>query len=93
MENPLLTLALLACPVGMGLMIWFMNKGNRDQQARAAPAARPDGLRAQQARLEAETMRRSADNEADRRAVDAAVTSASIRGMRSGPTSTAGSRP
>jgi hypothetical protein len=28
-ENVLLGLAVLACPVGMGLMMWFMAKGMR----------------------------------------------------------------
>jgi hypothetical protein len=29
METVLLSLAVLACPVGMGLMMWFMAKGMR----------------------------------------------------------------
>lgn len=29
MEGVLVALAILACPVGMGLMMWFMAKGRR----------------------------------------------------------------
>jgi len=29
--NAFYALAVLACPVGMGLMMWFMMKGNRQQ--------------------------------------------------------------
>ena len=35
MAETLLTLALLACPVGMGLMMWFMMRGSKS----APPAA------------------------------------------------------
>ena len=38
MEITLLSLAFLACPVGMGLMMWFMAKGMRKD---AAPALTP----------------------------------------------------
>lgn len=27
MENALIAVAVLACPIGMGLMMWFMGKG------------------------------------------------------------------
>ena len=58
----LLPLLLLACPVGMGLMMWMMNRGNhgkQDQTDQAPPAAGPDpdtqaeiaDLRAEVARL------------------------------------------
>ena len=33
MEALLPSLALLACPVGMGLMMWFMARGNRAAKA------------------------------------------------------------
>lgn len=33
MESVLLALAVLACPVGMGLMMWFMAKGLRKEPA------------------------------------------------------------
>ena len=35
MENILLSLAFLACPVGMGVMMWFMAKGNRKEPSAA----------------------------------------------------------
>jgi hypothetical protein len=41
MEALLLTLALLACPVGMGLMMFFMARGNRSRHADATRAAQP----------------------------------------------------
>ncbi len=39
MEALLPTLALLACPVGMGLMMFFMARGSRSKQGDSAPAA------------------------------------------------------
>lgn len=56
MEGALLALVLLACPVGMGLMMWFMGKGGK-QQSNEAGAAAPksvEQLREEQRRLEAE---------------------------------------
>ena len=52
--NPLLLLALLACPVGMGLMMWFMARGMRGGRNVEAGGDRslPD-LKAEQARLAA----------------------------------------
>lgn len=47
MESVLLSLALLACPVGMGAMMWFMMRGQNKQQSPAGP----EDLRAEQARL------------------------------------------
>ena len=48
MESVLLSLVLLACPVGMGAMMWFMMRGQNKQQQ--APASAAD-LRAEQAKL------------------------------------------
>jgi hypothetical protein len=43
MEALLPTLLLLACPVGMGLMMFFMARGNRSSQRNARAAAeRPE---------------------------------------------------
>lgn len=50
MESVLLTAALLACPVGMGLMMWFMALG---QKKPAAEDSRSVGdLRAEQQHLD-----------------------------------------
>ena len=43
-------LALLACPVGMGLMMWFMAKGMKGGDQKKAPSS-PDDLRAEQQRI------------------------------------------
>lgn len=48
MESVLLTLALLSCPVGMGLMMWWMGRAHR--QSSAQPSS-PDELQAEHARL------------------------------------------
>ena len=40
MEAALLSIAVLACPVGMGLMMWFMAKGMHKDSA-AGPVAAP----------------------------------------------------
>jgi hypothetical protein len=47
MESVLLSLALLACPVGMVAMMWFMMRWQNKQQTPDGPA----DLRAEQARL------------------------------------------
>lgn len=56
MEGALITLALLACPVGMGLMMWFMGKNVKGGNDNAAPAQPKsvEQLREEQTRLEAE---------------------------------------
>lgn len=46
----LLLLALLACPVGMGLMMWFMWRGGKGQDRQPSGDSLPD-LKAEQARL------------------------------------------
>ena len=41
MSEALYTLALLACPVGMGLMMWFMmrgKKGSNEDSSSSSPA-------------------------------------------------------
>lgn len=49
-------LVLLACPVGMGLMMWFMARGMGDRKRDTKPGS-IDDLRAEQARLAAQIER------------------------------------
>jgi flagellar basal body-associated protein FliL len=59
MESILLALAFLACPVGMGLMMWFMAKGMRKDEAPQQPrvGASAEQLREEHRRLGAEIER------------------------------------
>jgi len=59
MESALLALAVLACPVGMGLMMWFMSRGMRGGEDRAEPERPPslEELRDEHARLSADIER------------------------------------
>ena len=61
MENLLPGLAVLACPVGMGLMMWFMAKGMRRPDSSGHSPRSLDELRAQQRRVDAEIARREQD--------------------------------
>ncbi len=57
MEGALVVLALLVCPIGMGLMMWFMAKGMKRHSEPDAPArGRSDveTLREEHARLGSE---------------------------------------
>ncbi len=56
METLIPVLALLACPVGMGLMMWFMAKGMRNEPSRSqGPSTIPvEHLRKEHRRLGAE---------------------------------------
>ena len=58
----LTALAFLACPVGMGLMMWFMARGGRGE--RPARDASIDELRAEQLRIEAQLDRLERDEQA-----------------------------
>lgn len=51
MEGGLVVLALLACPIGMGLMMWFMAKGMKRNKT-PEPAREPtvEELRSEQAK-------------------------------------------
>lgn len=59
----LLVLALLACPVGMGAMMWFMSRGMNKMSDESTPPREGEPpatvaeLRARQARLEVELER------------------------------------
>jgi hypothetical protein len=50
MEGILLGAAALACPVGMGLMMWFMSRGMKRKPEEGAPASL-QALRAEHRRL------------------------------------------
>ena len=53
MRDVVFGLTALACPIGMGAMMWFMSKGmRRDQGASVAPSL--EGLRDEHRRLGAE---------------------------------------
>ena len=61
MEGALLAAAVLACPVGMGVMMWMMMRGARHSDAAANPgtpagdqAAQIDALRSEIEELKAE---------------------------------------
>lgn len=56
MESVLLGLAFLACPVGMGAMMWFMARGMRGKRKEEQPASL-EGLREEHRRLGTEIER------------------------------------
>lgn len=57
MASILPSLALLACPVGMGLMMWFMAKGNRKQDPAPVREQSLEEMRQEQRRLDDEISR------------------------------------
>lgn len=65
---PILTpLALLACPIGMGLMMWFMGKGmTGGKKAEGVDEASVAELREEQRRLSAEVERLERERGVDR---------------------------
>ena len=54
MEGVLLSLAVLACPIGMGLMMFFMMRSHGDKPRAVAT---PEELRAEHARISEELER------------------------------------
>lgn len=60
MTDLLYTLALLACPVGMGAMMWFMMRGHK-HDSNSPDSASPDEV----ARLRAEVDQLRAEQKAD----------------------------
>jgi hypothetical protein len=56
MESVLFGLAFLACPVGMGAMMWFMARGRRGKR-KEEPSASLEGMREEHRRLAAEIER------------------------------------
>ena len=57
MESIFVGAAVLACPIGMGAMMWFMAKGMRKDKHAAEQPDAPTDLRAEHARLGAEIER------------------------------------
>ncbi|MGH3520330.1 MAG: hypothetical protein ACRDQ7_23685 [Haloechinothrix sp.] len=53
MELLLISLAVLACPVGMGVMMWMMMRGNKQKDSSSAPP-KATGTDAELAQLRAE---------------------------------------
>ncbi len=56
MESVLFGLAFLACPLGMGAMMWFMARGMRGKRKEELPASL-EGMREEHRRLGAEIER------------------------------------
>lgn len=50
----LYALAILACPVGMGLMMWLMMRGGKKQPERTQPGPGPSQTDAELTRMRAE---------------------------------------
>ena len=62
MESLFLGVAALACPVGMGVMMWLMMRGQRhDHGAQDGPVAQDDQAMAQVQQLRAEIEQLKAD--------------------------------
>jgi hypothetical protein len=57
METVLVAAAVLACPIGMGAMMWFMGKGMRKDKPAAEQQNTAADLRAEHDRLGAEIER------------------------------------
>jgi hypothetical protein len=62
MDSLLLAAAVLACPVGMGLMMWFMMRGH-GESADADKRSEVEQLRAEVERLKADRAAHHAEDE------------------------------
>ncbi len=71
MTQALYTVALLACPVGMGLMMWFMMRGGKNASP-AAPAQSTNDGEPAHPRAEAEQLRATPRDRRDDLGVHAA---------------------
>ncbi|MGH3029348.1 MAG: hypothetical protein ACRDNE_01000 [Gaiellaceae bacterium] len=75
MDGALIALVALACPIGMGLMMWFMAKGMRGEkpaEQRRADQASLVELQAEHARLAAQIERLEGTNGVGERDLTAA---------------------
>jgi hypothetical protein len=61
METVLLSLAALACPIGMGAMMWLMARGMRGRRDDPAPPQSLEALREEHRRLGDEIARLQVD--------------------------------
>lgn len=66
MESVLLTIAVLACPVGMGLMMWFMGPGRSSGAGIGAGSGTEEDRAAQVEQLRAEIDQLKAERAAKR---------------------------
>ncbi len=72
MENLLPTLALLACPVGMGLMMLFMGKGmfgSKKEEPQTSRTPSLADLKGEQARLDEAIARHERDDRESRQTI------------------------
>jgi hypothetical protein len=67
MDTVLITLAALACPIGMGAMMWFMARGMREKRDGSTPPPSLETLREEHRRLGGEIDRLEQEEQLSRR--------------------------